>query len=93
MAKKSSGLLRQFGLPIPEVPQELADMTAGVIDGLGGDNGYACVNSAAQAAAGGDCDDATALSRFQQHEFEAFLKKHDPQVSTPHRLLLEDPSD
>ena len=33
MAKKSSGLLRRFGLPIPEVPQELADMTAGVIDG------------------------------------------------------------
>ena len=82
MASSVSSLLRTFGIPVPEVPQQLADMTAAVIDGLGGDNGYACINSAAQAAAGGGDTGSEQLSRFQQREFEAFLKTHDPEVSS-----------
>ena len=48
-----------------------------MVDGLGaGESGYACVAEAAGAAADGSAaaDGKTALSQFQQREFEAFLQ-------------------
>ena len=76
-----STILQMFGLPIPKVPQELVEKTEAFIGGLGGDTGYACVNSVVEASAGGSGQPhTTALSRFQQHEFQRFLKQHDPEV-------------
>ena len=83
--KDASSLLQTFGIPLPKPPQELIELTSGLIDGLAGRNGYACIDAAAKAAAPGGNDEATALARHQQHEFAAFLEKHDPEVSQTSR--------
>ena len=71
-------------IPIPQVPSQVVEKLDGFVDGLGGENGYACVNQLAQVAKAGEAGAAQALSRFQQHEFTAFLKKSDPEVRATH---------
>eukprot|EP01047_Picozoa_sp_COSAG01_P128560 COSAG01_NODE_57924_length_309_cov_0.857143_1_plen_102_part_11 len=80
--KGASKLGRMFGLPTPDIPPSWVDSASEVVDGLsGGDSGYACVTEAAGLAiAGKEGEDRmTALSQFQAHQFEEFLKKNDTQ--------------
>jgi hypothetical protein len=68
---------RMFGLPWPDMPESAVGVAEKLVDGLGSE--FACVTAAAGAAAGGDSARArTAVSKFQQAEFEAFLRQHDP---------------
>ena len=81
--KGVGGLGRMFGLPVPEIPESAIEGIGQMVDELGS-AGYACVEEAAAKAGGGN---PTSVSRFQQSEFEAFLRKHDPEANWKSQLV------